>query len=97
MGITPFVLFLPNNNVPHGTAIFPLNPSSTAEMMSLKGPPEKSVEAGLPSKKQGFSYRNVLGELCLRDLPIGHVAQLSSPKKQVGCPDRFFDLSLIHI
>ena len=43
--------------------IAPLNPSTTSELMTLEGPPEKTEEARLLAKKHGFSHRNVLGEL----------------------------------
>ena len=41
----------------------PLNPSVTSRLMSLEGPAEKTVEAKELAKKNGFSYRNLLGEL----------------------------------
>ena len=41
----------------------PLNPSVTNRLMTLTGPNEKTVEANELAKKNGFSYRNVLGEL----------------------------------
>ena len=41
----------------------PLNPNIVNDLMLLEGPPEKSVEAKQLAKDNGFSYRNVLGEL----------------------------------
>ena len=41
----------------------PLNPAIANRLMTLEGPPEKSVEAQMLAKENGFSYRNILGEL----------------------------------
>ena len=41
----------------------PLNPAVTNELMNLEGPPDKSEEAKELARRNGFSYRNVLGEL----------------------------------
>ena len=43
--------------------IVPLVPASVTELQTLKGPPEKSVEATEIANRCGFSYRNILGEL----------------------------------
>ena len=43
--------------------IVPLSPASVTELQTLKGPPEKSAEAKAIAVKNGFSYRNILGEL----------------------------------
>ena len=43
--------------------IVPLSPASVTELQTLKGPPEKSVEAKAIAAQNGFSYRNILGEL----------------------------------
>ena len=45
------------------TKAVPLNPAIANKLMTLEGPPEKSIEAMAISKANGFSYRNVLGEL----------------------------------
>lgn len=41
----------------------PMNNANANRLMTLEGPPEKSVEAKLIEKRFGFSYRNILGEL----------------------------------
>ena len=41
----------------------PLNPTTAARLMTLEGPPEKSVEAKELARYHGFGYRAVLGEL----------------------------------
>ena len=41
----------------------PLNPAIANRLMTLQGPPEKSVEANQIAKLFGFSYRNILGKL----------------------------------
>ena len=46
-----------------GNKAVPINPAITTRLMTLEGPPEKSLEAREISKQNGFSYRNVLGEL----------------------------------
>ena len=43
--------------------IVPLNPANVTQMMTLKGPPEKTPEAHELAREHGFSYRNILGEL----------------------------------
>ena len=45
------------------TKMVPLNPATANRLMTLEGPPEKSVEARMLANENGFSYRNVLGEL----------------------------------
>ena len=49
------------NKVPEKA--IPLNPSVANNLMTLEGPPEKSAEAQELAKRQGFSFRNILGEL----------------------------------
>ena len=41
----------------------PLNPAIANRLMTLEGPSEKTVEANMLAKENGFSYRNLLGEL----------------------------------
>ena len=41
----------------------PIQPTVANQLMSLKGPPEKTPEAKEIVAKKGFSYGNVLGEL----------------------------------
>ena len=41
----------------------PLNADAANRLMTLEGPPEKSIEAQEIARRQGFSYRNILGEL----------------------------------
>ena len=43
--------------------VVPLNPAIASRLMTLEGPPEKTVEAKQLAKENGFSYRNILGEL----------------------------------
>ena len=43
--------------------LVPLNPATANKLMTLEGPPEKSVEAQLLAKENGFLHRNIMGEL----------------------------------
>ena len=43
--------------------LVPLNPATVNKLMTLVGPPKKSVEAQLLAKANGFSCRNVLSKL----------------------------------
>jgi hypothetical protein len=46
---------------PHN--LVPIPPETASKLLTLEGPQEKTTEAKELSKKVGFSYRNVLGEL----------------------------------
>lgn len=56
----------------------PLNPTTAASLMNLEGPADKSEEARALARNNGFSHRNVLGELIcafvICRLDIGHAA-----------------------
>ena len=41
----------------------PISPETATRISTLEGPPEKTPEAKEPAQKEGFSCRNVLGEL----------------------------------
>ncbi len=41
----------------------PISPETATRLMTLEGPPEKTPEAKALAIEEGFSYRNVLGEL----------------------------------
>ena len=71
----------------------PLNPTTANDLMKVEGPPEKSPEARALAIKNGFSYRNLLGELIyafvICRLDIGYAVCFLSRFATAPHPDHY--------